>query len=161
MFCTHHTHTLFCLIDWFIWRRFLTASERRAGGWAIGCLSRSIDKSPGSFILSLYHLYVNKINLYIMVSITYIEMHANSLYTWLVDTSHTLTGSMPRSTRMAATKILFVRFILIWATFELWANFVKSAPNDSKMTWHIHIPTRPKFSSVLLYDEPFLSYDPF
>ena len=54
--------------------------------------------------------------------------------------------------------------------FCIMANFWKSAPNDPKWPWHIqgqkyqhamlHTPPRPKFSSVSLYDELFLTFGP-
>ncbi len=53
-----------------------------------------------------------------------------------------------------------------WVTIQ----FSESAPNDPKWPWHVQgqiyqhacfiHPQRPKFSSVWLYDEPFLSYGP-
>ncbi len=58
-------------------------------------------------------------------------------------------------------------FTLQWAVFELWTNFRKSAPqmtltcSRSKIpTWMLHTPPRPKFLSVSLYAEPFLSCSP-
>ncbi len=43
------------------------------------------------------------------------------------------------------------------------SKFCQNTPNTSKWPWHIkHTPLlRPKFSSVFLYDEPFLSDDIF
>ncbi len=58
-----------------------------------------------------------------------------------------------------------VRFTLRWAVLELRPNFRKSAQNDLDMfkakNTKMHVtPPRPKFSSVSLYDEPFLGYSP-
>ena len=64
---------------------------------------------------------------------------------------------------------IFVHFALRWAIFEFRPNFRKSTPNDqmtltssrSKVpTCMLHTTPRPKFSSVSLYKEPFLSYGP-
>ena len=89
-------------------------------------------------------------------------------------TQMTLTCSRSKSTNMHVTYTpevqIFVRFALRWAVFELQSYFWKSAPNHPKMTltcsrskiptYMLPTPPRPKFSSVLLYDETFLSYGP-
>ena len=66
---------------------------------------------------------------------------------------------------------IFICLALRLAVFELCLFFRKSAPNDPKITLTcsrsnipiciLHAPLRHIFSSVSLYDEPFLSYGPF
>ena len=112
------------------------------------------------------------------------KFHSSSLYGYFWLTGHFKT-SAPKDpkwswilegqkypphihTTSTSEAQILVHLALQSAVFELRPSFVKTTLNDIKMNltysrlkvpiWILHTPPRLKFSSVSLYDEPFLRY---
>ncbi len=93
----------------------------------------------GTQILSLTCSLCAQNNMYIVVSVPYIQIHTNSLYTWLFHTCH-----------------LFKQCTHITSSAQWWGRVLELQSKLRKSHQMTYI-LKPKFFFVLFYGKPFLS----